>query len=188
VSFDQSSYAPGDRIYVKVLVTYPNGSIVGDANVGGEIFQMSQEEAPSTLTGSAAEVLARITAAASTVGGESTICRMYLYFEGPIYYKAGWIQKYYIDDSYIPSNCLTGKYVLRLTVSRQGYTETKIEKEFDVALSKLFMETGFCSKRCSRDSCPHQRIQQQILQNKFSKFYFLNHAPSFFCVFPLRTS
>jgi hypothetical protein len=172
VSFDQSSYSPGGRMYIKVLVTYPDGTIVEDAYVGGEIFPLGETsseaatESASSVTGAITAIkkivesitgsVAAVTAAepetitivtpegiVTSVRDEPMLCRIYFHPEGPIYYKGSWIQKYYIDDSRIPDWCPTGKYVLRLTVSAPGYADTTIEKEFDVALAKLLLETGF---------------------------------------------
>ena len=168
VFFDQSSYSPGGRVYIKVLVTYPNGSVVGNAYIGGEIFPLgnwSDAGVASPATGGIASIVGRIVEAAKTlagratepvpatetkvpavvtsIGSEPTICRIYVHPEGPLYYKGVWVQKYYIDDSSIPSWCPTGTYALKLTVSVPGYAETVVEKEFNVALAKLLLETGF---------------------------------------------
>jgi len=168
VFFDQSSYSPGGRVYIKVLVTYPNGSVVGNAYIGGEIFPLgnwSDAGIASPATGGIASIVGRIVEAAKTLAGRATeavpatetkvpavvtsvgsepqICRIYVHPEGPLYYKGVWVQKYYIDDSSIPSWCPTGTYALKLTVSVPGYAETVVEKEFNVALAKLLLETGF---------------------------------------------
>jgi len=181
VFFDQSSYSPGSRIYIKVLVTYPNGSVVGNAYIGGEMFPLGPYEEPEStgssseassaagggaggITGGVAWIAGRVAEALSALAGEPAradasvyieesaaesvryepkICKIYFHPEGPIYYKGSWIQKYYVDDSSIPSWCPTGKYGLKLTVSVPGYAETLVEEDFNVALAKLLMETGF---------------------------------------------
>jgi hypothetical protein len=168
VFFDQSSYSPGGRVYIKVLVTYPNGSVVGNAYIGGEIFPLgnwSDAGVANPTTGGIASIVGRIVEAAKTLAGRATeavpateikeptvvtpigsepqICRIYVHPEGPLYYKRVWVQKYYIDDSSIPSWCPTGTYALKLTVGVPGYAETVVEKEFNVALAKLLLETGF---------------------------------------------
>jgi len=165
VIFDQSSYSPGGRVYIKVLVTYPDGTIAEDAYVGGEIFPLevpadatttttttvpeettttTTEEAIETTSGGTGEsAIDAVTGAVVSVMNDPKVCRIYFHPEGPIYYKGEWLQKYYIDDSHIPDWCPTGTYVLRLTVSASGYADTTIEKEFDVALLKLLLETGF---------------------------------------------
>ncbi len=144
VLLDQTSYAPGDRIYIKILITYPNGSIVPNAYIGGEIFPLTQEVITETtrITGQAALISAG--AVTATIGEPTYVCRVYISPEGPLYYKGEYIQRYYIDDVYIPStNCPSGKYVLRLRISAPGYLDTEYTKEFDVTLHKLLMETGF---------------------------------------------
>ena len=178
VFFDQSSYSPGSRIYIKVLVTYPNGSVVGNAYIGGEMFPLGPYEEPEStsseatsaaeggagVTGGVAWIAGRVAEALSVLTGEPAqaassvyieksaaesvryepkICKIYFHPEGPIYYKGSWIQKYYVDDSSIPTWCPTGKYGLKLTVSVPGYAETLVEEDFNVALAKLLMETGF---------------------------------------------
>lgn len=126
VIFGQTSYSPGGRIYLKILVTYPNGVPVKDASIGGEIFPLTQE-------------IEKIEA----IGGSPKSCRIYIAPQGPIYYQGEFIQKYYIDDVWIPDYCPTGKYVITLSISKSGYADTKITKEFDVARGKLLIETGF---------------------------------------------
>jgi hypothetical protein len=132
VFLDRTSYKPGDRIYIKILVTYPNGTVAKDAWVSGEIFPLIAEP---------------FSEAATSVGGKESykpgFCRIYPSFIPPIFYKGEFIPKYFINSPYISSDCPSGKYVLRIKVSATGYTDTEISKEFDVALAKLFIETGF---------------------------------------------
>ncbi len=126
VILGQTSYSPGGRIYLKILVTYPNGTTVKDAYAGGEIFPLTQE-------------VEKI----ESIGGSPKSCRMYISPQGPIYYQGEFIQRYYIDDVWVPEYCPTGKYAISLTISKSGYADTKITKEFDVARGKLLLETGF---------------------------------------------
>lgn len=126
VIFGQTSYSPGGRIYLKILVTYPDGVPVKDAYIGGEIFPLTQE-------------VEKI----ESIGGSPKSCRVYIAPQGPIYYQGEFIQRYYIDDVWIPDYCPTGKYAISLTISKSGYADAKITKEFDVARGKLLAETGF---------------------------------------------
>ena len=112
VFFDQSSYSPGSRIYIKVLITYTNGSVVGNAYIGGEMFPLetsseSESEAEtsassaaseSAISGGIASILGRISeaiaGAGSAISGSATsvriepkICKIYFHPEGPIYFK-----------------------------------------------------------------------------------------------------
>ena len=142
IFLDQTSYAPGDRVYVKVLVTYTNGSVVPNAYVNGEIFPLIQEIINQTAGITGAATL--MSPGARIIGEPTAVCRIYLSSpQGPLYYKGEYIQKSYIDDVYIPHDCPTGKYALRAKVGVSGYTETEVTKEFDVALHKLLLETGF---------------------------------------------
>ena len=143
VMLDQTGYAPGNRIYIKILVTYPNGSIAPNAYIGGEIFPLTQEVISQTtgITGKA--MLISAGAVAVPIGEPTYVCRVYISPEGPLYYKGEYIQRYYIDDAYIPEGCPTGKYALRLKISASGYADTEFTKEFDVVLYKLLLETGF---------------------------------------------
>ncbi len=128
IVFDKTTYAPGGRVNLRILVTYPDGSVIKDAYISGEIFPLEQttrelegwKEPPSIKT-----------------------CRMYVYPIGPIHYKESFVQKYYIDDVYIPAWCPIGKYVARIKVGKAGYEETEYTEEFDVTLGKLILETGF---------------------------------------------
>ena len=145
---DQTSYAPGDRFYLKVYVTYPNGSIVPNANIGGEIFPLIQETVDQTsgITGSIVLVTPGSTLAAveaTPTVGPPRMCRIYVYPMAPIYYKGDYYPKYYIDDNYIPTNCPIGQYALRLQINAPGYMNTEYTKEFDVTLHKLLLEAGF---------------------------------------------
>lgn len=126
IIFDKPSYAPGGKISLKILVAYPDGSIVKDAYVSGEIFPLEQ----TTRT---------------IEGWEETpsVCRMYVSPQGPIYYKGAFVHRYYIDDVRIPVWCPAGKYVARLKVGKHGYEETEFTKEFDVTLPNVILEAGF---------------------------------------------
>ena len=165
VILDQTGYAPGDRIYIKILVTHSDGSIVPDAYIGGEIFPLTQEVIKQTteeseVTGSISGVitgeivLVGVTGestlmspgapiATAVIGEPTHVCRIHISPEGPLYYKGEYIQRYYIDDAYIPEWCPTGKYVLRLRIGAPGYADTEFTREFNVALYKLLLETGF---------------------------------------------
>lgn len=125
IEFDQAVYKPGDRVYLKILVTDPQGNVMQNAWVSGEIFPLSTETRIPEGYPSAPQV-----------------CRIYLSPEGPIYYQGGFIQKYFVDEVYINDWCPIGKYVLRLKVGKSGYEDVTIEKEFEVVLLKLLMETG----------------------------------------------
>ncbi len=141
VFLDQTSYAPGDRIYVKILVTYANGSVVPNAYVSGEIFPLIQEIINQTAGITGAVTL--VSPGARIVGEPTAFCRVYILSpQGPLYYKGEYIQKTYIDDVYIPHDCPAGKYALRAKVGVSGYAETEVTKEFDVNLHKLLLETG----------------------------------------------
>lgn len=157
VFFDQTSYAPGERIYIKILVTYPNNSIVSNAYVGGEIFPLTQEV---ITTGK----VTLISALAVGIGEPTKYCRIYISPEGPLYYKGEYIQKYYIDDAYIPDGCPTGKYAMRLKIGAPGYAETEFTKEFDVVLYKLLLETGF--KMDSRPNAVDMSIYAEVKDEK----------------------
>lgn len=143
IILDQSSYAPGDRIYIKVLVTYSNGSVVGNANIGGEIFPLTQEVTNETTGVTGAAIIVAAGAVLHTTGELPRACRVYVSPLAPIYYKGRYIPRYYIDDNWIPNQCPTGTYVLRLRVNAPGYAETEFTKEFDVTLHKLLLEAGF---------------------------------------------
>ncbi len=141
VFLDQTSYAPGDRVYVKILVTYANGSVVPNAYVSGEIFPLIQEIINQTTGITGAVTL--VSPGARIVGEPTAFCRVYISSpQGPLYYKGEYIQKTYIDDVYIPHDCPAGKYALRAKVGVSGYAETEVTKEFDVNLHKLLLETG----------------------------------------------
>ncbi len=142
VILDQTSYAPGDRIYIKILVTYPDGSIVPNAYIGGEIFPLTQE-VTSKITGQATLVSSGAAATTTSIGEPTKVCRVYISPQGPLYYKGEYIQRYYIEDVYIPAECPSGRYALRLKIGAPGYADTEFTKEFDVALHKLLLETGF---------------------------------------------
>jgi hypothetical protein len=140
VFLDRTSYKPGDRMYIKILVTYPNGTVAGANDKGGvwvsgEIFPLIAE--PFTAA----------TGAETSVGEKEFyqpgLCRIHLSPIPPIYYKGEFIPKYFLDSPYIPTECPTGKYVLRVKVNAPGYAEAEVSKEFDVSLAKLFIETGF---------------------------------------------
>lgn len=126
VSMDRSSYKPGDNMHIKILVAYPNGTIAKDAWVSEEIFPLTSEP---YVTGKEPF--------------KTTLCRVYESPISPVYYKGEFIQKYFLDSVYMPTDCPNGKYVLKVKVSASGYGDTEILKEFDVALAKLFIETGF---------------------------------------------
>lgn len=141
VFLDQTSYAPGDRIYVKILVTYANGSVVPNAYVSGEIFPLIQEIINQTAGITGAVTL--VNPGARNVGEPTAFCRVYITSpQGPLYYKGEYIQKTYIDDVYIPNDCPAGKYALRARVGVSGYAETEVTKEFDVNSHKLLLENG----------------------------------------------
>ncbi|MBI2542608.1 MAG: hypothetical protein HYW24_00255 [Candidatus Aenigmarchaeota archaeon] len=125
VSLDKTSYKPNDRMYMKILVTYPNGTVAKDAWVSGEVFPLFAE--PATKEGFY----------------KPSVCRIYLSPVKPVLYKGEFIQRYFLDSPYIPSECSTGEYALKLTVNAPGYADAEILKEFDLALAKLFIETGF---------------------------------------------
>ncbi|MBI4010231.1 MAG: hypothetical protein HY361_03515 [Candidatus Aenigmarchaeota archaeon] len=126
VLLDRTSYKPGDKMYIKILVAYPNGTVAKDAWVGGEIFSLLSEPL-----------------------GEETefykpgLCRIYLAPITPVFYKGEYIQKYFLDSPYIPSDCANGKYVLKIKIGAPGYADAEVLKEFDIALAKFFIETGF---------------------------------------------
>jgi len=148
VVFDQTSYSPGDKIYIKIYVTHPNGSIVPNANIAGEIFPLIQEVVNQTagVTGAAILVSPGTTLAIAetpTIVGLPRFCRIYVYPLAPIYYKGEYYPRYYLDDKYIPNDCPVGMYALRLKISAHGYADTEYNKEFNVALHKLLLETGF---------------------------------------------
>ncbi len=143
VILDQTSYAPGDRIYIKILVTHPDGSIVSDAYIGGEIFPLTQEVINQTVGITGAAILISPIGLPVMIGEPTHVCRVHISPEGPLYYKGEYIQRYYIDDAYIPNWCPTGTYVLRLRISASGYVDTEFTREFSVALYKLLLETGF---------------------------------------------
>ncbi|MFH1105631.1 MAG: hypothetical protein V1731_00245 [Candidatus Aenigmatarchaeota archaeon] len=126
IIFDKPSYAPGRKIGLRVLIAYPDGSIVKDAYVSGEIFPLEQTTR-------------------QLAGWEETpsVCRMYVSTQGPIYYKGTFVHRYYIDDVFIPAWCPVGKYVVRLKVGKAGYEETEFTKEFDVTLPSVILEAGF---------------------------------------------
>ncbi|MFH1229205.1 MAG: hypothetical protein V1678_02140, partial [Candidatus Aenigmatarchaeota archaeon] len=140
---DQTSYAPGDRIYIKIYVTYSNGSIVPNVNIGGEIFPLIQEETMPTGESILISGGAILTEEPRGVKNLPRICRIYVYPVAPIYYKGEYYPKYYTEDDYIPNDCPVGMYALRLKISTPGYADTEFTKEFDVALHKLLLETGF---------------------------------------------
>lgn len=128
--FDRTSYKPGDRIFLKFLVTSPEGEILHDAYVNGEIFPLSQE--PRKIPGEPYPPYVKSIEA----------CRIYLSPQGPIYYQSQFIQKFFIDEVWLPESCPTGKYAMRLKVGRTGYEEVQIEKEFEVILQKIIIESG----------------------------------------------
>ncbi|MBI5347274.1 MAG: hypothetical protein HZB66_01545 [Candidatus Aenigmarchaeota archaeon] len=166
IILDQTSYAPSDRIYVKVLVTCANGSIVPNAYVSGEIFPLIQEVINETAGITGAATLVSPTAV--TPRGEPTArCRIYILSpQGPLYYKGEYIQKSYIDDVYVPNDCPTGKYALRIRVGVPGYADTEVTKEFDVSLHKLHpSETTEKEKieECTKDT--------HFEYNQFTKRY-----------------
>ncbi len=125
VELDKASYKPGDRIYLKILVTDPQGNVVQDAWVSGEIFPLTTE-----------------TRQPEEWHESPQICRMYISPEGPVYYQGEFIQKYFVDEVYINDWCPIDTYVLRLKVGKGGYEDVEIEEEFEVVLMKLLMETG----------------------------------------------
>jgi len=143
VILDQTSYAPGEKIYIKILVTRPDGSIVSDAYIGGEIFPLTQEVINQTTGITGAVILVSPTAPSLAIGEPTHVCRVHISPEGPLYYQGEYVQRYYIDDAYIPDWCPTGTYVLRLRISAPGYADTEFDREFSVALYKLLLETGF---------------------------------------------
>ncbi len=126
VTLDRTSYKPADNMHIKILVTYPNGTIAKDAWVSEEIFPLTAEP---YVTGKEPF--------------RTTLCRVYESPISPIYYKGEFIQKYFLDSVYMPTDCPTGKYVLKVKVGDKSYADTEVLKEFDVALAKLFIETGF---------------------------------------------
>ncbi|MFH0890116.1 MAG: hypothetical protein V1836_03170 [Candidatus Aenigmatarchaeota archaeon] len=126
INFDEPSYRPGDRMYLQILVTKPDGSVVQDAFVSGNIFPLNQE-----------------TRKIEGYEGTPQVCRLYVSPKGPIYYKGDFVQKYYVEDVYISDWCPTGKYVLELSVGKGGYADAKITKEFDVNLGSISLESGF---------------------------------------------
>jgi len=125
IELDKTSYKPGDRIYLKVLLTDPLGNVVQDGWVSGEVFPLSTE-----------------TRQIEGWPEASKICRMYLSPEGPLYYQGQFIQKYFVDEVYLNDQCPLGTYVLRLKAGKSGYEEVLIEKQFEVILMKLMMEIG----------------------------------------------
>ncbi len=132
VLLDKTSYKPGDRVYIKILVTYPNGTVAGGtadgkgAWVSAEIFPLVAEAFPKEKG-----------------FYQPGLCRIYPSPIPPVYYKGEFIQKYFIDSPNIPADCPTGRYALKVKVGAHGYADAEIFKEFDVALAKLFIETGF---------------------------------------------
>ncbi len=132
IFLDRTSYKPGDRMYIKVLVTYPNGTVAKDAWVSAEIFSLIEDPFAKVKESTGAKE-----------SYKSAFCRIYPSLVSPIYYKGEFVQKYFLDSPYISSDCLTGKYVLKVKVGDKSYAEAEILKEFDVALAKFFIETGF---------------------------------------------
>ncbi len=126
VILDRTSYKPADNMHIKILVTYPNGTIAKDAWVSEEIFPLTSEP---YVTGKEPF--------------RTTLCRVYESPISPVYYKGEFIQKYFLDSVYMPTDCPNGKYVLKVKVGAKGYADAEVLKEFDVALAKLFIETGF---------------------------------------------
>lgn len=126
IIFDENTYRQEEMIYLKILVTHPDGSTITDAFVSGEIFPLEQEVREIEGWGETPKV-----------------CRMYVNPEGPIYYMGNFIQKYYVESIRIPTWCPTGTYVLRLKVSKPGYDDVELTKEFQVLLGKINIETGF---------------------------------------------
>ncbi len=151
ISLDQTSYKPDERMYIKVLVTDPNGTVVSDAYVSGEVFPLLKEE--TLITGAATEIKGELVQ-------DIHLCRLYPNFLKPLFYKGEFVQKYYIDTLYIPTYCPTGKYVLKLKVSLQGYDETEVIKEFEIALAKLFIEAG--ARVDSRQDSANIRIYAEV--------------------------
>jgi len=127
VILDKTSYRPGDQVFMKILVTYPDGTVAKDAWISAEIFPLVEQPFGREETGFY----------------QLSVCRIYPSPIPPVYYKGQFIQKYFIDNPYIHSDCPIGKYALVLKVSATGYSDSEITKEFDVALAKLFIETGF---------------------------------------------
>lgn len=185
VILDQTGYAPGDRIYIKILVTYEDGSIVPDAYIGGEIFPLTQEvistpeEASGAgggggvitgeialvgITGKVVMTSPGVPIPTAVIGEPTHLCRIHISPEGPLYYQGEYIQRYYIDDAYIPEWCPTGKYVLRLRIGVHGYADTEFTREFNVALYKLLLETGF--KIDSRPGAVDMSIYAEVKDEK----------------------
>lgn len=151
IFLDQTSYKPDERMYIKVLVTDPNNTVISDAHVSGEVFPLLKEETP--ITGAVTEIKGELVQ-------DIHLCRLYPNFLKPLFYKGEFLQKYYIDTLYIPTYCPTGKYMLKLKVSMQGYDETEVIKEFDIALAKLFIEAG--ARVDSRQDSADIRIYAEV--------------------------
>ncbi len=135
IIFDQSSYAPGDRMYVKIFVAHLNGTIIPNVGISGEIFPLEQEVIKQTES-----VPFGIQKEKQPPG----LCRLYVTPLGPLFYKGEFVQRYYIDDIFIPEWCPVGKYVMRLRISAPGYkSEAEYSDEFTVAPYKLLVEAGF---------------------------------------------
>ncbi|HLE07071.1 MAG TPA: hypothetical protein VI933_00435 [archaeon] len=129
IEFDKTSYKPGDRMFLKMLVTSPTGEVLPDAYVNGEVFPLSQET--RELPGDYPPYVSSIKQ-----------CKQYANPQGPIFYQGQFIQKYFIDEIWLQETCPVGTYVLRLKVGAKGYEEVSIEKEFQVVLQKINIESG----------------------------------------------
>ena len=128
--FDSASYKPGDRVFLKMLLTSPTGEVLQDAYINGEIFPLSQE--PRKIPGEPYPPYIKSIEA----------CRIYLSPQGPIFYQGKFIQKYFIDEIWLPESCPTGTYVLKIKAGRAGYDDVEDLKEFQVVLRSIVIESG----------------------------------------------
>ncbi len=151
VSLDQTSYKPDERMYIRVLVTDPNGTVIDDAYVYGEAFPLLKEEP---------KIIGAVTDIKGELVQDVHLCRLYPNFLKPLYYKGEFLQKYYIDTLYIPNYCPTGKYMLKVKVSVKGYDDTEVIEEFDIALAKLFIEAG--ARVDSRQDSANIRLYAEV--------------------------
>ncbi|MBI4015456.1 MAG: thioredoxin domain-containing protein [Candidatus Aenigmarchaeota archaeon] len=125
IEFDKPNYRPGDRVFVKFLVTSPTGEVLSDAFVSGELFPLTTE-----------------TRKLPEFPPQPQVCRNYINPQGPIFYKGQFIQKYYVGETFLNDFCPEGKYALRIKVERQGYEPITEEREIEVTLTNMLMETG----------------------------------------------
>ncbi len=125
LEFDKPTYRPGDRVFIKFLVTSPTGEVLSDAFVSAEFFPLTTE-----------------TRKLPEFPPQPQVCRNYINPQGPIFYKGQFIQKYYVGETFLNDFCPEGKYVLRVKVERQGYEPITEEREIEVTLTNMRMETG----------------------------------------------